>query len=97
MGARKKARRENKKGVNKTPEVPVWADDARKDSEEEQLEQFLFGESSLKQKLKANGLAEDSTGLENVADSDVSYSLILAGSEPHAFKAFLLRQRWPRK
>lgn len=72
MSSRKKARREQNKPENEAPIIPVWADDTGKDSEEEQLEQMLFGGASFKQNLKSHKPEKDSTGLEDVPDSDVS-------------------------
>ena len=77
MNSRKKARREQTKPGNKAQTTPVWADDAGKDSEEEQLEELLFGGAAIKQNLKQRQPAQGLTGLEHVPDSEVSEVYIL--------------------
>lgn len=66
MSARKKVRRDDGTSSKK----PVWIDDQDKDSEEEHLEDMLFGSKSFKQ---SHRLQDEITGLEHVEDSDLFF------------------------
>ncbi|KAG8831431.1 hypothetical protein FRC17_003167 [Serendipita sp. 399] len=69
MSSRKKARRDERR----LKEDPVWMNDEDKDSEEEQLEDLVFGGASFKQKVYVDHQEDTSGNEEHVEDSELFF------------------------